>query len=177
MKTRSAILAFCLGCLLFSLTPPSALAFYDPSTQRWINRDPVGEPGFRVLARPTARSGGDGPNSYAFVKNDPLSHIDPHGLLLGWAYGNWCGYSQSGPQDPIDAVDNACMNHDNCLATWVDALTPCKIFLCNRIFCASVAAADCSNAPDPEACQSAKTDILTLCAAVIFLPFPPFVFF
>jgi RHS repeat-associated protein len=152
-------------------------AFYDPTVQRWINRDPVGEPGFTVLARSTAKTEGDGPNSYLFVNNEPVGRVDPRGLFMGWGYGNWCGYSRSGPQTPVDEVDTACMKHDDCLATALDALTPCRLFLCNRVFCARVAVADCSNSPNPKACESAKTDILTLCAAVIFLPIPPFVFF
>ena len=48
---------------------PSIHAFYDPGTQRWLNRDPVGE--------------ADGPNLYAFVHNNPVSMVDPDGLT-GW---------------------------------------------------------------------------------------------
>jgi RHS repeat-associated protein len=40
--------------------------FYDPSLQRWLNRDPVAERG--------------GLNLYAFLRNDPLSKVDPRGL-------------------------------------------------------------------------------------------------
>jgi RHS repeat-associated protein len=54
--------------------------FYDPQTQRWLNRDPLGEPGFEVLRRGSANVLGDGPNRYAFVGNDPITHIDPLGL-------------------------------------------------------------------------------------------------
>lgn len=68
MQTRSAVLALCLGSLLCSLAPPSASAFYDPSTQRWINRDPVGETG--------------GLNVSCFVHNCPPSSIDPFGLRV-----------------------------------------------------------------------------------------------
>jgi RHS repeat-associated protein len=39
--------------------------FYDPLTQRWLNRDPMGEEG--------------GINLYAFVNNSPLDWIDPDG--------------------------------------------------------------------------------------------------
>lgn len=31
-------------------------------------------------------------------------------------YGNWCGKGHSGPGAPVDAVDAACKNHDNCYA-------------------------------------------------------------
>ncbi len=40
--------------------------FYDPSLQRWLNRDPLGEAG--------------GINLYGFVGNSPLSRVDPWGL-------------------------------------------------------------------------------------------------
>jgi RHS repeat-associated protein len=40
--------------------------FYDPNTQRWPSRDPIGELG--------------GINLYAYVLNDPLNLIDPYGL-------------------------------------------------------------------------------------------------
>jgi len=40
--------------------------FYDPMTQRWMNRDPLGEAG--------------GFNLYGFASQSPISHVDPHGL-------------------------------------------------------------------------------------------------
>jgi RHS repeat-associated protein len=40
--------------------------FYDPNLQRWLNQDPIGEPGGR--------------NLYGFVGNDPIDNIDPEGL-------------------------------------------------------------------------------------------------
>lgn len=40
--------------------------FYDPLTQRWINRDPLGEAG--------------GMNLYGFVGNGPIASVDPLGL-------------------------------------------------------------------------------------------------
>lgn len=41
-------------------------AFYDPTVQRWINRDPLGEQG--------------GANLYGHVGNDPLNRVDSFGL-------------------------------------------------------------------------------------------------
>jgi RHS repeat-associated protein len=39
--------------------------FYDPATQRWLNRDPIGEEG--------------GVNLYGYVGNNPVGAIDPEG--------------------------------------------------------------------------------------------------
>lgn len=45
--------------------------FYDPSVQRWLNRDPIGEEG--------------GVNLYRFVENDPISLTDGFGMESGGA--------------------------------------------------------------------------------------------
>jgi RHS repeat-associated protein len=62
--------------------------FYDPNTQRWLNRDPVQETG--------------GINLYGFVVNDPVDWVDASGLSpscnpqnIAWATGALGGTSQS----------------------------------------------------------------------------------
>jgi hypothetical protein len=55
-----------VGCAAALLFAQSALAFYNPSTGRWLSRDPLGKSG--------------GLNAYAFVANQPLSWIDSKGL-------------------------------------------------------------------------------------------------
>jgi len=55
--------------------------FYDPNLQRWLTRDPIGEPGFETLPR---RGWGkkDDLNPYMYVNNSPISYQDPCGLSL-----------------------------------------------------------------------------------------------
>jgi len=66
MKTRMDVsgLWLVLLALLGSLT--MANAYYDPSAQRWLNRDPIQEKG--------------GLNVYRFVGNHPINKHDPFGL-------------------------------------------------------------------------------------------------
>ena len=95
--------------MLFALlTAQAALAWYDPSTQRWLSRDPLGEPGFEALRTATQTvslsasvspqilsrwitrgpvsqiAGGkllaDEPNAYHFVGNNPINSSDASGL-------------------------------------------------------------------------------------------------
>jgi uncharacterized protein RhaS with RHS repeats len=56
-----------LTALFLTLINLTAYGFYDPSLQRWITRDPIEEKG--------------GINLYTFTDNDPVSEIDPNGLL------------------------------------------------------------------------------------------------
>src|SRR6266567_966518 len=49
--------------------------FYDPSIQRWLNRDPVAEL--------------DGVNLYGFVGNNPITSVDPLGLWNLWNPATW----------------------------------------------------------------------------------------
>ena len=53
----------------------TAQAFYNPSTGRWLSRDPIEEQ--------------DGPNLYAFIHNNPANRVDKDGRS-GWQfYGPW----------------------------------------------------------------------------------------
>lgn len=73
-------------------------------------------------------------HAYEYSGNSPVKYTDPSGLLIGWAYGNYCGWSRRGPGAPIDATDAACQRHDQCQATWWTC-NPWHIFYCSYVFC------------------------------------------
>ena len=56
--------------------------FYDPATQRWLNRDPIGEDG--------------GVNLYGYVENDPLSNVDFFGLWSPGAHDDLINHALAG---------------------------------------------------------------------------------
>jgi RHS repeat-associated protein len=168
MKPETRPLLWALTLLALFSAPSLPSAYYDPGVQRWINRDPLAEGGFSRLRQTGTSRRGETVSLYCMAHNDPLNKVDPLGLFLGWGYGNWCGYSRSGPQAPIDDVDAACKRHDYCLATWEDVINPCKLAFCNYQLCYDVKYADCSRAPDEVACLKAKATILTACPAIVW---------
>lgn len=68
--------------LLGVMLSQDAQAFYNPSTGRWLSRDPVAEVGFKMISyRRTPNLHGDGLNDYAFVGNNNVNRIDVLGLM------------------------------------------------------------------------------------------------
>jgi RHS repeat-associated protein len=55
--------------------------YYNPSTGRWLNRDPLGEAGFELLRQRQPNLLGDGPNLYAFVHNNAVDYFDIDGSV------------------------------------------------------------------------------------------------
>ena len=68
MPIRMLIIQFwlCLSAILFFCAQERVLAFYNPNTGRWLNRDPIEEVG--------------GMNLYRFAVNNPLIYFDSSGL-------------------------------------------------------------------------------------------------
>ncbi len=112
----------------------TASAFYDPGLQRWINREPLQEPGFKRLTR---RYGYPDENYYRFTRNQPTTYVDGLGLeTRGQKLGCFlCGVSPSraeqafrtglGTADRIfpgrNSPENEAMRH--CVASAVLATT------------------------------------------------------
>src|SRR5665213_2675325 len=70
--------------------------FYEPNLSRWLNHDPIGEAG--------------GINLYEAMGNNPVSNVDPYGLMLpmipgGYHAGNgpWNGYDTAAIFVPVAA--------------------------------------------------------------------------
>jgi len=83
MKTKAQLTLILVALLAYWVGLCNASAFYDPGTQRWLNRDPFGEIG--------------GINMHEYVGNQPISNLDPDGrfawvpicctaaaLFVGW---------------------------------------------------------------------------------------------
>jgi hypothetical protein len=75
MRTRLRIPLLCT--LLWLGTTATGWTFYNPTTGRWLSRDPIGERGGNSL--------------YAFVGNSPVKSADVLGLESwpGWPGGPW----------------------------------------------------------------------------------------
>ncbi len=81
MKTRNGrtLTALLFAVLAFA---QATQAFYDANLGRWVNRDPLGEPGSELLRGTKPNILGDGPSPYVFNKNNAVNHIDPLGLKV-----------------------------------------------------------------------------------------------
>jgi RHS repeat-associated protein len=80
MKTKHGTLMGLLVALATAGCVSPAQAFYDPSTQRWINRDPYREAGFEASRSQQSLLLVSEPHRYLFVVNNPVSKVDWLGL-------------------------------------------------------------------------------------------------
>jgi len=88
---------FVLSALLL-LFGGRASAFYNPSTGRWLSKDPLGEVGFEIARATAGTNNQEKPeapsaNTYAFVFNQPISNYDALGLQAALPPG-WHGPGQ-----------------------------------------------------------------------------------
>jgi RHS repeat-associated protein len=79
--------------------------YYDPSTGRWLSRDPIGENG--------------GENVSAFLNNNPINYSDALGLAAleyrsegrFFTDGQWLGYTSDGKASGVESDSNAWFWH------------------------------------------------------------------
>ena len=91
MITKTNAVLVILAMLTYFVALNTARAFYDPGTQRWLNRDPLGEIGFESLRKHKGFHNGrffirvglsvNGADPYLYLKDNPMNYIDPLGLL------------------------------------------------------------------------------------------------
>lgn len=65
-----------LVLVLGGLCVQEVRAFYNPSTGRWLSRDPIEESGFAVVTKNEQAEKDGGPNHYEFVANSPVNDVD-----------------------------------------------------------------------------------------------------
>jgi hypothetical protein len=82
MKTSCCALSQILVSTCLLLIPISAHCFYNPSTGRWLSRDPVAEAGFEASKTTSSIYRVPEPNDTLFVWNCPIQMIDPNGLAV-----------------------------------------------------------------------------------------------
>ena len=108
--------------------------YYAPKIGRFLQADPLGtmpDSGEINWFDPTTQYDA-GMNLYAYVGNNPSNMVDPTGKV---AYGNYCGSGSRGGA-PIDDLDRACKNHDDCY-------DKCGVSGVKGVICPSICARKC----------------------------------
>jgi RHS repeat-associated protein len=105
MKPKTTLIRLILTTTIPLLFPISAVCFYNPATGRWLSRDPIGEPGARIIGRLTSSQSG---NLYTFVENNAVNYFDELGLkccLKTWNWGNHPGEPSIYPHSALQCDD------------------------------------------------------------------------
>jgi len=137
MKTRLNLTKIVLVLLALFGSLHTASAFYDPGVQRWLNRDPLAAQtpqDHRLWGNKLQIEVEQAANLYWPFGNEPISHKDPDGKLLGpviiiivvgivvsgcskapppqpgdpygcWGAGNPHGLPKGGPAKPVNCLD------------------------------------------------------------------------
>lgn len=109
MKTRTNAILVVFALLAYFTGLRTANAFYDPGTQRWLNRDPLREGGFEDIRnvfplemRAFLQSSEfyQGANLYYFIKNNTINSYDVWGLEEGGVPQPTDPHPPSHPFDP-----------------------------------------------------------------------------
>jgi len=117
-----------IALLLLLTAVHSASAFYDPHVGRWVSRDPIGEPGFKLVSEQQSQLQTSTITPYVFVENNPIVFTDSLGL---YSFGTSCNQSQrnqiaSAIKKNCDAAKRCCAN------TSLGAVTEAINKLCNQ---------------------------------------------
>jgi hypothetical protein len=140
---RTHLIAVTVGLAASMMLAQDAFArarMYNPNMGRFMQRDPLGirlAPALAASVQATAernlspsqftqrdpkagRQYADGMNEYQYVRSNPVTRLDPSGLVSFPVYGYYCGtgnkWPGTTPPPPKDASDKACQDHDACYA-------------------------------------------------------------
>ena len=117
MNRRSnKLVAMGYGIALLLVGANDVSAFYNPTTGKWLNRDPIEEEGAKLFRGNRTSALVGGPNSYLFVESNPISHWDYLGLDNP---GCDIPFFDSSPNDSRlhDCLLRCCAQHDHCYFT------------------------------------------------------------
>lgn len=84
--------------------------YYNPSTGRWLSKDPLTEPGFILLAKPAVprqKQGRPDSNPYRFLHNDAVNETDFLGLWYN-IFTHCCCRGQLIPRKPVPSGIRFC---------------------------------------------------------------------
>ena len=104
MKTPKQSRWALITLLAWLAATPAAHAFYNQSTGRWLNRDPIGELGFETPRLKRTRGFASAGNLYGFVSNNPLNSFDVFGLYEYEWEGNFTEPEKQAIKDSIQRV-------------------------------------------------------------------------
>jgi len=124
-----------LGVMLIQ----NAQAFYNPSTGRWLSRDPIGEDSFELVQSNAQRPHNAESSLYRFGDNNLLSAFDYLGLTVGFPYP-----PPSEPPRPPSGSEN-CQNANPELSS-----SPGCARYGDRVYLAASLKCFCEKAPDDD---------------------------
>jgi hypothetical protein len=167
---RKTLLAILVPMLLTLLLHQTASAYYDPGVQRWINRDPLEDPGSwthlmnfdRDLSmRPNNPvENWQGPNLYRFARNASVGLVDKDGRVIPLVIGGVV--ITIGTAEAVAATFGlsvaACLATPPCAKALRDALRQALDNVISR--CRPVSRAD----PDKERCQKVRRGCIDECS-------------
>jgi RHS repeat-associated protein len=136
--------------------------FYNPALQRWLNRDPLGEPGFEAAEQLGEDFSSPGPKLYTFVQNDAVNQIDPAGLeeKKAKSYWEWVQEMAKKVKDAAkDYEDGKCPKDPCKVPSSLNALCTCMYEAAKQKDVEEMVKCVCQTDPDSDCERKARKHI------------------